>query len=347
MRMRLTIGILASIILVSIAFASEKKPTIWDTETFNKATGPLLELFREKKYEEVVGPLDSLYSHAPLTLSQRTICESYLGRAYFHLEEYQKSLEYLAKAWESNPSDIEIYFYALAARFKTRNIKQTRRMLYDYFKTGTKDVAPIVVLAGPEIFEHPALRLLADAFAEEVKVDLDERSFMGVSLGTSRKEMAKILKGSLDEIPRDRLVSMGRYGSYWEFELDDKERVSKITVHLDLCDQYTIQRPRISHKLTVESTIADVQATFGKPTAVLTEGRRLQYVDGKGTLTFVFGGSGLLALSHLGSKPEERLLSGITMEVGTLPAPDSTKPESTEGKEEVPAQVDTVHDAAE
>ncbi len=333
MRMRLTIGILTSIILVSIAFASEKKPTIWDTETFNKATGPLLELFREKKYEEVVGPLDSLYSHAPLTLSQRTICESYLGRAYFHLEEYQKSLEYLSKVWEADPSDIEIYFYALATQFKTRNIKQTYTMLYNYFKTGTKDIAPIVALTGPEIFEHPAIRRMVDGFAQEVKADLDERSFMGVALGTSRKEMAKILKASLNEIPKDRLVSMGRYGSYWEFEFDDKERVSKITVHLDLCDQYTIQRPRISHKLTVESTIADVQATFGKPTVVLTEGRSFQYVDGKGTLTFVFGGSGLLALSNIGSNPEDRLLSGITMEVGTPPAPDSTKPERTEGGE--------------
>jgi tetratricopeptide (TPR) repeat protein len=228
------------------------------------------QLGQEHRYQEVI---ELLAHFEDLEDSEaQYVVAAEIGRAHFHLGDYQAADTAFRRAVGLRPQRVETALYFQATSYLTGNRDQAYAIFREIVASGATDLYLAVTLPGERAFlADPAVWKILDELAKSISVDLERGSVLGVELGQSRAEVEERL-GADPASTGDTLTA--RAGPYltWAFGFGDSESLTQVMLHNEHLLRYTPYRLDLGSAIDSRSTPEVATAALGAPESTSTSG---------------------------------------------------------------------------
>jgi tetratricopeptide (TPR) repeat protein len=189
-----------------------------------------------------------------------------LGRAHFHLGQYQEADERFRKAVTVHPDRIETALYLQASSYLLGNTEQAMMVFREVVRSGASDLYQAVTLPGERAFlADPEVWSILDAHARSVRLDTAEGAFQSVHLGQTRQQAEVTLGTGGADTESSTLAARAGPKMVWAVTFDDADAVAEIIIDAEHMLKYTPYRLEVDDGVTWRSTPADAVARLGPP----------------------------------------------------------------------------------
>jgi len=231
------------------------------------------QLVQEHRYQEVI-ELMSHFEDLDDPEAQYVVAAE-IGRAQYHLGDYQAANAALRKAVSIRPQRIESALYLEATSYLIGDREQAYAIFREVLKSGATDLYLAVTLPGETAFlTDPQVWEILDEFARPVHAAVDRGSMLGVELGQLRPDVEKRL-GASSETPGDALTARAGPFLTWAFGFDETGTLVQIMAHNEHLFRYTPYRLDLGAGLDWRATPEDATSALGAPASTSTEGDEL------------------------------------------------------------------------
>lgn len=232
-------------------------------QEFEPALEHARELAKEHKYNdvlEVLTPFENLDSP-----EAQYVVAAEIGRAYFHLGDYEAANEAFRRAVGLRAQRVETALYLQATSYLLGDRAQAYAIFREILKSDATDLYLAVSLPGERAFlADPEVWKILDELATVVDVDVDRGSLLGVTIGDPRSEVESTL-GVASSTPGETLTARAGPHLTWAFGFDDTDMLSQIMLHNDNLVRYTPYRLELANNLNWRSPPAAATSALGAP----------------------------------------------------------------------------------
>ncbi len=250
------------------------------------------DLAGQHRYQEVV---DLLAPSADLPLADelRYAVDAELGRALFHLGQYDPARQWLERAVAARPDRVETAIYLEGASYLSGHREQAVAILGELLRAGATDLFLAVTLTGQRSFlRDPAVWSTLEAHQVDLEMGLAEGRFRSVRLGQQRAAAEQALGGDRRGSGAASLVARAGPKQLWVLSFADDGRLREILVDADSLLRYTPFRLRLGEGLDWRATPQVARALLGPPertTGAADDLELLTWRLGQVTATLGFG----------------------------------------------------------
>jgi tetratricopeptide (TPR) repeat protein len=221
------------------------------------------QLGREHRYDEVI----ELLSHflAEEDPEAQYVVAAEIGRARYHLGDYEAANESLKKAVALRPQRAETALYLEATSYLVGERDLAYAIFREIIASGADDLYLAVTLPGERAFlADPKVWEILEELATPVGVDVDRGSLLGVEMGLPRREVERRL--GVATAPSGAAIT-ARAGPFltWVFGFDDAGLLSQIMLHNEHLLRYTPYRIRLLEDLDWRTTPERATEALGAP----------------------------------------------------------------------------------
>lgn len=245
-------------------------PCAGQMSEFERTLENVEELGRRHRFQEIVELLHPLEGKTENRETQYIIAAE-LGRAYFHLGEYDKADQHLRSAVTLHPERVESALYLQATSYLLGDRTQSFAILDEVLRSGARDLYLAVTLPGERAFlGDPEVWRLLDRHAIPIDVDLSSGIVDGVRLGMDRKDVGAGL--GVEETLEVRPVLSASAGPHtiWSYRFSDAGLLEEVFLYNENLAKYTPFRLHIG-KLDWRTTPAEVTSLLGAPAITTTD----------------------------------------------------------------------------
>lgn len=201
----------------------------------------------------------------------RYITAAELGRAYFHLGQYQPANRAFREAVAIHPEQPETAIYLEASSYLTGDTKQAFLIFEELLRSGARDLYLAVTLPGSRRFlAEPEVQALLARYAVRLEVDVRGATAMGVALGDGRDAVIKHLAATASDPSSRALTAEAGPAVIWAFAFDDSQRLSEIVLYAGNLLEFTPYRLQFAGGIDWTATPAAAIAAWGPPTSILS-----------------------------------------------------------------------------
>jgi len=231
------------------------------------------QLGQEHRYQEVIDLL-SHFDDLDDPEAQYVVSAE-IGRARYHLGDYQGANTALRTAVGLRPQRIETALYLEATSYLVGDRDQAYAILREVLASGATDLYLAVTLPGEAAFlTDPKVWEILDELSRPVHVAVDRGSMLGVELGQSRNDVERRL-GASSETPGDALTARAGPFLTWAFGFDERGTLIQIMAHNQHLLRYTPYRLDFGAGLDWRSTPEAATAALGAPVSTSADGEDL------------------------------------------------------------------------
>ncbi len=235
---------------------------VW-AQDFETALDHARQLAEEHRYQDVIdilGAFDSLEDP-----EARYVVAAELGRAHFHLGDYETADSAFREAVALRPQRAETALYLQATSYLTGNRAQAYAIFREIIASGATDLYLAVTLPGERLFlADPDVWSIVEELARPVKVDVDRGALLEVEMGMPRTEVLRRLGAPPGPVGEALTARAGPYLS-WVFAFNETDSLTQIMLHNENLYRYTPYRLLFSDQLDWQATPAAATRTFGAP----------------------------------------------------------------------------------
>ena len=235
---------------------------VW-AQDFEAALDHARQLAEEHRYQDVIdvlGAFDSLEDP-----EVRYVVAAELGRAHFHLGDYEAADSAFREAVVLRPQRAETALYLQATSYLTGNRAQAYAIFRELIASGATDLYLAVTLPGERLFlADPEVWSIVEELARTVKVDVDRGALLEVEMGMPRTEVLQRLGAPPGPVGEALTARAGPYLS-WVFAFDETDSLTQIMLHNEHLYRYTPYRLQFSDLLDWQATPTAATRTFGAP----------------------------------------------------------------------------------
>ncbi|MCP4896723.1 MAG: tetratricopeptide repeat protein [bacterium] len=187
-----------------------------------------------------------------------------LGRAYFHLARYNEAYAMLREAVTSRPQHVETAIYLQACLFIGGNRDDALLIFEQLLRAGAIDLYKSVTLPGERLFlADPDVWELIEKYAQLLPISFGEGTFRGVSLGSERADVTRLLGVEASEADQPLLTARAGPKVIWAFAFDQADRLKSITIDAERLLKYTPYRLQFDHGLSWRVTVEGMTSALG------------------------------------------------------------------------------------
>jgi tetratricopeptide (TPR) repeat protein len=236
-----------------------------DQPDLGNALNRAQELAKCHRYQEVLELL------TPLTEAARDpeavhALHAEIGRAHFHLGEYEQAHAALLRAVAASPQRVEAALYLQAASYVTGRKEQAMTILSEILASGARDLYLAMSLPGERAFlTDPRVWTILQAHTVPIEIDIQDGRFRGAMLGQQRDAVARTFGVGTGDSASP--VTLARAGpkTIWAFGFGADGTLDEIIVHAEHLLKYTPYRLHFDNGLDWRITPAVAIATLGPP----------------------------------------------------------------------------------
>ncbi len=195
-----------------------------------------------------------------------------IGRAHYHLGDYQTANSYFRRAVILRPQRVETALYLQATSYLTGDREQAYVIFREIVAGGATDLYLAVTLPGERIFlADPVVWKILDELATPVEVDVDRGSVFDIELGQTRADVERRLGAEIASTG-DALTARAGPNLTLAYGFDASGTLSQIMLHNQHLLRYTPYRLHIGPDLDSRATPAMATAALGAPKSTSTSG---------------------------------------------------------------------------
>jgi tetratricopeptide (TPR) repeat protein len=247
--------------LITVILMTMSSP-VW-AQDFQAALDHARQLAEEHRYQDVIdvlGAFDDLEDP-----EARYVVAAELGRAHFHLGDYEAADAAFREAVVLRPQRAETALYLQATSYLTGNRAQAYAIFREIIASGATDLYLAVNLPGERLFlADPEVWSILNELARTVNVDVDRGALLEVEMGMPRTEVLRRLGAPPGPVGEALTARAGPYLS-WVFAFDEADALTQIMLHNEHLYRYTPYRLQFSDQLDWQATPAAATRTFGAP----------------------------------------------------------------------------------
>ncbi len=196
----------------------------------------------------------------------RYITAAEIGRAYFHLGQYQEAHRAFREAVQLHPERVETAIYLQATAYLMGDEEQALAILREVLKSGARDLYLAVTLPGERRFlGDPEVRAVLDEYTIPLLVDLQRGALLGAALGEDRAAVISTLQARSSDPTAAVLTATAGPAVIWAFVFDADQQLGEITVHAKNLHSYTPYRLQLGDEIGWDATPAIAIAALGPP----------------------------------------------------------------------------------
>jgi tetratricopeptide (TPR) repeat protein len=255
--------------LAILGFVLAAVPGFGQLASFEERVEDAQEKAHRKRYQEVLDLLEPL-ENFPENQESQYIVAAELGRASFHLGQYQRAHERFRRAVSIFPDRVETALYLEATAYLLGDREQAFMILREVLRGGAQDLYLAVTLPGERQFlRDPEVWRLIEEFAVPMRFEIERGSVLGLELGQPRAEVEETL-GVAAGSQRVLTAEAGPH-LIWGFAFSDQDLLNEITVHVENVVKYTPYRP-VFDSTDWRATPAHFTASLGPPSRTFSDG---------------------------------------------------------------------------
>jgi tetratricopeptide (TPR) repeat protein len=240
-----------------------------EAEDLETALDRAHEAARSHRYADVITILTPF--NAAAEPETRYITAAEIGRAYFHLGNYQLAHRAFREAVSLHPERAETAIYLEATSYLLGEREQALAIFREILASGAKDLYLAVTLPGERQFlADPEVRSILAEHAVPLEVDPQHGSVMGVTLGEDREKVAAALSARSADPTAPTLTAHAGPAFIWGFVFDAEQRLVEIVLQAENLLRYTPYRLRFGDEVDWRATPATAAAMWGSPTEMTT-----------------------------------------------------------------------------
>ena len=261
--MKITAVILACLTSFGVISAQDLEPAL------DRAR----ELAQKHRYDEVI---ELLTNFEDLDDPEaRYIVAAEIGRAHYHLGNYNAANRSFRKAVGLRPQRVETALYLQATSYLIGDRDQAYAIFREVLASGATDLYLAVTLPGERAFlADPKVWKILNELATPVDIDIDRGAVLGVELGQSRIEVESHLNANSSSTGNTLTARAGPYLT-WAFGFDDAGTLTQIMLHNQHLLRYTPYRLHVGSFLDSGATPEIATANLGAPESTSTDGDKL------------------------------------------------------------------------
>jgi tetratricopeptide (TPR) repeat protein len=256
-----------------------------------RSLGLVESLVAAHRYREVVDALRP-FTEQPLDRESTYAVAAELGRAYYHLAEYEQAREWLGRAVTIHPKRVETALYLEGASYLSGRHQQALAIWRELLRSGATDLYLAVTLPGERGFlRDPEVWATLDAFSVGLEISPAEGRFRTVSLGDPRQVVERALGASPEVASSGTLIARAGPKLIWALTFAEDGRLAEVMLDADSLLRYTPFRLRFDNGLDWRATPAAAVALLGDPARTSTAETALQLMTwelGDAVLTLGF-----------------------------------------------------------
>jgi tetratricopeptide (TPR) repeat protein len=234
-------------------------------DDFESALESAREAARTHRYSDVIELLTPFNAASDPEIQYITAAE--IGRAYFHLGEYQLAHRAFRQAVRLHPELVETAVYLEATSYLTGDTEQSFAILNELLQGGARDLYLAMTLPGERRFPgEPEVQSILDRNAVQLELELERGALLGVALGDNRVTTVDTLAAGSADPNAPVLTASAGPAMIWAFVFDTDRRLVEIIVQAENLVRYTPYRLQLGPGIDWRSTPASVIATWGQPT---------------------------------------------------------------------------------
>ena len=217
---------------------------------------------RNHQYSRVIEILTPF--NATTDTEAQYITAAEIGRAYFHLGQYQQAHRAFREAVRLHPERVETAIYLQATAYLMGDEDQALAILREVLKSGARDLYLTVTLPGERRFlTDPKVRAILDEYTIPLRVDLRQGALLGAALGENRDAVISSLRAKSSDPDAAVLTATAGPAVIWAFAFDDDQALTDITVHARNLHAYTPYRLQLGDEIGWDATPAIAIAALG------------------------------------------------------------------------------------
>ena len=203
----------------------------------------------------------------------RYITAAEIGRALFHLGDYEAADRAFREAVSLHPERAETAIYLEATSFLLGHREQAMTIFREILAGGARDLYLAVTLPGERRFlADPEVQSILAEYALVLDVDVEKARLMGVALGDSREHVAEALAAGSSDPTASALTANAGPAFIWAFVFDAEQRLAQVILQAENLFRYTPYRLRFGDEVDWRATPAIAIAFWGPPTETTTGG---------------------------------------------------------------------------
>lgn len=196
----------------------------------------------------------------------RYITAAEIGRAYFHLGQYQPAHRAFREAVRLYPERVETAIYLQATAYLMGDEEQALAILREVLKSGARDLYLTVTLPGERRFlDDPNVQAILDEYTIPLQVDLGKGALLGAALGDDRDTVISSLQAKSSNPDAAVLTATAGPAVIWAFAFGENNILTDITVHAGNLHSYTPYRLQLGDEIGWDATPAIAIAALGPP----------------------------------------------------------------------------------
>jgi tetratricopeptide (TPR) repeat protein len=242
-------------------------------DDFASALESAREAARAHRYHDVIELLTPFNATTDPEIQYITAAE--IGRAYFHLGQYQLAHRAFRQAVRIHPELVETAVYLEATSYLVGDTAQAFAILTELLRGGARDLYLAVTLPGERRFlDEPEVQSILDRHSVPLEIDVERGALLGVALGVDRETAVAALAAVSADPNAPALTASAGPALIWAFVFDSDRRLAEIIVQAENLVRYTPYRLQLGPAIDWRAAPATVIASWGQPatTAVAADG---------------------------------------------------------------------------
>ncbi len=233
-------------------------------DDFESALESAREAARTHRYTDVIELLTPFNVASDPEIQYITAAE--IGRAYFHLGEYQLAHRAFRQAVRLHPELVETAVYLEATSYLIGDKEQSFAILNGLLQAGARDLYLAMTLPGERRFlGEPEVQSILDRHAVPLELELESGAILGVALGDDRVTTVDTLAAGSADPNAPVLTASAGPAMIWAFVFDTDLRLVEIIIQAENLVRYTPYRLQLGPRIDWRSTPASVIASWGQP----------------------------------------------------------------------------------
>jgi tetratricopeptide (TPR) repeat protein len=197
---------------------------------------------------------------------RRYITAAEIGRAYFHLGQYQLADRAFRQAVRLHPERVETAVYLEATSYLLGNRGQSLLILNELLESGARDLYLAVTLPGERKFlADPEVQSVIARHAVPLEINPELGTINGVALGTPKSDVIVSFSASSSDPGAPTLSASAGPAVIWAFTFDHNERLNGVLLNAENLYRYTPYRLHFGDQLDWRATPAAAAAVLGPP----------------------------------------------------------------------------------
>lgn len=225
---------------------------------------------RRHRYSDVIALLTPFNSVDDPEARYITAAE--IGRAHFHLGNYQEANRAFRQAARLHPERVETALYLEATAYLVGDKTQALSVLREILQSGASDLYLAVTLPGERRFlADPEVWKVLEENSQPFAVDLAKGSIRGVALGDSRGAITETLAATHADSASIGLTASAGPHLIWALVFDTEQKLEEFYVDAENLVKYTPYRLQLGDQIDWRTTPSGVIAVLGHPSETSTQ----------------------------------------------------------------------------